>query len=57
MSDVVCHYMEKINDIMHTDYKPFNYYGSQNAKNIIVAMGSVSDTIKLVVDDRLQETD
>lgn len=50
MPDIVNEYMAKINDIMGTDYKPFNYYGSSNAKNIIVAMGSVTDTIKEVVD-------
>jgi len=49
--DIVNSYMEKINDIMHTDYKPFNYYGSSIAENIIIAMGSVTDTIKLVVDE------
>ncbi len=48
--DIVNDYMIKINEIMHTDYKPFNYYGSSNAKNIIVAMGSITDTIKEVVD-------
>ena len=51
MSDIVNDYMDKINQIMHTDYKPFNYYGDSKAENIIVAMGSVTDTIKLVVDD------
>lgn len=51
MPDIVNDYMERINEIMHTDYKPFNYYGDPYAKNIIVAMGSVTDTIKLVVDD------
>ncbi len=51
MSDIVNYYMGKINDIMQTDYKPFNYYGDENAKNIIIAMGSITDTIKLVVDE------
>jgi len=51
MPDIVNNYMERINEIMHTDYKPFNYYGDPYAKNVIVAMGSVTDTIKLVVDD------
>ncbi|MBE6156449.1 MAG: pyruvate:ferredoxin (flavodoxin) oxidoreductase [Firmicutes bacterium] len=51
MPDIVNSYMESINEIMHTDYKPFNYYGSNNAENIIIAMGSVTDTIKLVVDE------
>ena len=49
MPNVVNDYMEKINDIMKTDYKPFNYYGASDAQNIIVAMGSVTDTIKEVV--------
>lgn len=51
MPDIVNDYMSKINTIMGTDYHPFNYYGDKNAENIIIAMGSVTDTIKLVVDD------
>ena len=50
MPDIVNDYMQKINKIMNTSYKPFNYYGSKTAKNVIVAMGSVTDTIKEVVD-------
>lgn len=50
MPDIVNNYMEQVNEIMGTNYKPFNYYGSENAENVIVAMGSVSDTIKEVVD-------
>lgn len=48
--DIVNNYMEKINDIAGTNYKPFNYYGSKNAKYIIVAMGSVCETIKETID-------
>ena len=40
---------EKVNDVLKTDYKPFNYYGSPSAKHVIVAMGSVCDTIKNVI--------
>jgi pyruvate-ferredoxin/flavodoxin oxidoreductase len=47
--DLVNDYMQKINAIMHTDYQPFNYYGDQSAEHLIVAMGSVCDTTKLVV--------
>lgn len=47
--------MNKLNTLMGTDYKPFNYYGSKTAKNIIIAMGSVTDTIKLVIDELLKE--
>lgn len=48
---IVNNYMERINMITGKDYKPFNYYGSKNAKRVIISMGSVSDTVKLVVDE------
>ena len=48
--DIVNNYMESINKIANTSYKPFNYYGESDATNVIVAMGSVCDTIKLVID-------
>ena len=47
--DIVNSYMEKINTLTGTNYKPFNYYGDINAKYIIVAMGSVCNTIKEVI--------
>ena len=53
--DVVNDYMNKINLIAGTDYKPFNYYGSDKAKKVIVAMGSVCETIKEVIDDLNEE--
>ncbi len=43
---IVYEYMEKFNDIAGTNYKPFNYYGDDNADSIIVAMGSVCGTIR-----------
>ena len=51
LSDIVNEYMQQINKIAGTNYAPFTYYGNKNAKKIIVAMGSVNDTIKEVVDD------
>ena len=51
MPDIVNEYMGEINKLTGKDYKPFNYYGSDNATNVIVAMGSVCDTAKLVVED------
>ena len=49
--DVVNDYMEKINKKINTNYKPFNYYGDKNAKKVIVAMGSVCETIKEVINE------
>ncbi len=48
--DIVDNYMKEINNICHTNYQPFNYYGSADATDIIIAMGSISDTIKETVD-------
>ena len=48
--DIVNDYMKEINKIMKTDYKPFNYYGDSKATHVIIAMGSVCDTIKNVID-------
>ena len=42
--------MEEINKITGENYKPFNYYGSKVANRVIVAMGSVCETIREVVD-------
>lgn len=53
--DIVNHYMEKVNRIAHTNYAPFTYYGSCDAENIIVAMGSVNETIRLVIDEELKK--
>ncbi len=47
---VVCDYMTQINQKAGTNYKPFNYYGSKTASKVIVAMGSVCDTIKETID-------
>ena len=51
MPKIVETYMNKINELAGTNYKPFNYYGDKNAKYVIVAMGSVCDTVKTVVDE------
>ena len=50
LGDIVNSYMEKINEITGKNYKPFNYYGSSNADRVIVAMGSVCETIKETID-------
>ena len=47
---VVQEYMDKVNEKIGTDYKLFNYYGAEDAEHIIVAMGSVNDTIEETID-------
>ncbi|CDN32453.1 Pyruvate-flavodoxin oxidoreductase [Mucinivorans hirudinis] len=48
--DIVNEYMGKISEITGREYKPFTYYGAADAENIIIAMGSVTETIKEVID-------
>ena len=47
---VVQEYMDKVNEKLGTDYKLFNYYGAEDAEHIIIAMGSVNDTIEETID-------
>ncbi len=47
---IVEEYMNKINAKIGTDYKLFNYYGAPDAEHVIVAMGSVNDTIEETID-------
>ena len=48
--EIVVDYMNKVNEKCGTDYKPFNYYGAPDADKVIIAMGSVCDTIEETVD-------
>ena len=43
-------YLDKVNEKIGTNYQLFNYYGAEDAERVIVAMGSVCDTIKETVD-------
>lgn len=47
---IVVDYMDMVNEKIGTDYKPFNYYGAEDADRVIIAMGSVCETIEEVVD-------
>ncbi|MBQ5572711.1 MAG: pyruvate:ferredoxin (flavodoxin) oxidoreductase [Bacteroidaceae bacterium] len=48
--DIVAEYMDEISKITGREYKPFTYYGAADAENIIIAMGSVTEAIKEVID-------
>ncbi|MGI6006723.1 MAG: pyruvate:ferredoxin (flavodoxin) oxidoreductase [Ruminococcus sp.] len=47
---IVQSYMDKVNEKIGTDYKLFNYYGAADAEHVIIAMGSVCDTIEETID-------
>ena len=47
---IVQEYMDKVNAKIGTNYKLFNYYGAEDAEKVIIAMGSVCDTIEETVD-------
>ncbi len=48
--DVVAHYMKEISKLTGRSYAPFTYYGVPDATDVIVAMGSISETLKETVD-------
>lgn len=48
--DVVADYMRSISQLTGRNYKPFTYYGAEDAEDIIVAMGSGCDVIEETVD-------
>ena len=47
---IVEEYMDKVNEKLGTNYKPFNYYGAPDADRVIIAMGSVCDVAEEVID-------
>ena len=48
--DIVARYMGEVSSLTGRKYRPFDYYGAPDAQNIIIAMGSVCETIREVVD-------
>ncbi|GFI37432.1 pyruvate synthase [Lachnospiraceae bacterium] len=50
MPAIVQEYMDKVNAKIGTDYKLFNYYGAADAEKVIIAMGSVCETIEETID-------
>jgi pyruvate-ferredoxin/flavodoxin oxidoreductase len=53
--DIVEDYMQQINKIVGREYHPFTYYGHEEAENVIVAMGSITETIKEVIDHLIEK--
>ena len=48
--DIVARYMGEISELTSREYRPYDYYGDPEAENIIIAMGSVTETIKETID-------
>jgi pyruvate-ferredoxin/flavodoxin oxidoreductase len=48
--EIVEDYMNQVNAKIGTNYKLFNYYGAEDAEQVIIAMGSVNDTIEETID-------
>lgn len=55
MPGIVQEYMDKVNAKIGTNYKLFNYYGAEDAEHVIIAMGSVNDTIEETIDYMLTQ--
>jgi pyruvate-ferredoxin/flavodoxin oxidoreductase len=53
--DIVEEYMQEINKITGREYHPFTYYGAPDAEHVIVAMASITETIREVVDHLLEK--
>ncbi|MDL2297287.1 pyruvate:ferredoxin (flavodoxin) oxidoreductase, partial [Bacteroidales bacterium OttesenSCG-928-E04] len=50
LPDIVADYMKQVSKITGREYAPFTYYGAADATDIVVAMGSITDVLKTVVD-------
>ncbi|NBI07837.1 pyruvate:ferredoxin (flavodoxin) oxidoreductase [Senegalia massiliensis] len=50
LPQIVEDYMKEISKVVGREYKPFNYYGAEDAEKVIVAMGSVTETIEETID-------
>ena len=55
VADIVARYMGEIGEMTGRRYLPFDYYGDPNAENIIIAMGSVCETVKESVDHLMEK--
>ena len=53
---IVQEYMDKVNKKIGTNYALFNYHGAPDAEHVIVAMGSVNETIEETIDYMIEKT-
>ena len=50
VADIVAEYMKEISKVTGREYKPFNYFGAEDAENVVIAMGSVTDALEETVE-------
>ena len=50
LPDIVAEYMKEISKLTGRQYAPFTYYGAKDATDIVIAMGSITEVLKTVVD-------
>ncbi len=55
LPDIVAGEMKKISELTGREYKPFDYVGAPDAENVIIAMGSVCETIEEVIPDLIKQ--
>ena len=55
LPEIVEAQMKMVNDKIGTNYGLFNYYGAEDATHVIIAMGSVCETIEETVDYMLEK--
>jgi len=53
--DIVADYMKQMSKITGREYAPFTYYGAKDATNVVIAMGSITEVAKTVVDKLIAE--
>ena len=53
--EIAADYMKKISEITGREYAPFTYYGDPEADRVIIAMGSVTETIEDTIDEMAKE--
>ncbi len=55
LPDMVADYMQQLSKICGREYHPFTYYGAPDAEHIIIAMGSITETIKETIDHKMAQ--
>ncbi|HPS71857.1 MAG TPA: pyruvate:ferredoxin (flavodoxin) oxidoreductase [Bacteroidales bacterium] len=50
LPEVVADYMKQISELTGRHYAPFTYYGAADATDVVIAMGSITEVVKTVVE-------